>query len=104
MDASPAPTCPRCHDTGTTTLRAMAGGVEMDCDEQPCWSCLDERIDALTLAQCHAITGYTPSPCVSIANEAERLALQESQARAHVRNKITRGELSPARVYSLEVA
>lgn len=32
-------TCEECHDTGLTTIRGMCGGVEMDCDDQPCWAC-----------------------------------------------------------------
>ena len=39
-------TCDHCHDTRETTVVAMCGGVEMDCDDQPCPWCADEESDA----------------------------------------------------------
>lgn len=35
------PVCDRCGDTKLVTLRGMCGGVEMDCDDQPCPECED---------------------------------------------------------------
>ena len=35
--------CPHCKGTKLTTIRGMCGGVEMDCDEQPCGFCADEE-------------------------------------------------------------
>jgi hypothetical protein len=31
--------CSECKGTGLTTIRGMCGGVEMDCDDQPCPYC-----------------------------------------------------------------
>ncbi len=36
-------TCKHCGDTGLTTIRGMCGGVEMDCDDQPCPHCSESR-------------------------------------------------------------
>lgn len=36
-------TCEECGGTGLTTIRAMCGGVEMDCDDEPCWACREEE-------------------------------------------------------------
>ncbi len=53
-----------------------------------------EVIDELTIDQCHAITGYRPSLCHSIGDsDRDKLELQLQQARAHVRNKLTTGDI-----------
>lgn len=35
--------CGECRGSGKTTVRGMCGGVEMDCDDQPCPDCEDIR-------------------------------------------------------------
>lgn len=35
--------CERCHGSKLVTIRGMCGGVEMDCDDQPCPECEDIR-------------------------------------------------------------
>ena len=35
--------CANCNGTNKVTIRGMCGGVEMDCDDQPCPDCKDIR-------------------------------------------------------------
>ena len=35
----PDDACEECHGTKLTTVRGICGGVEMDCDDQPCPYC-----------------------------------------------------------------
>lgn len=35
--------CAKCGGSGLVTIRGMCGGVEMDCDDQPCPDCEDIR-------------------------------------------------------------
>ena len=41
----PAEQCPRCHGSKLVTIRGMCGGVEMDCDGQPCPECTEASHD-----------------------------------------------------------
>jgi hypothetical protein len=41
IDAAMAGPCPTCHGSGLVTIRGMCGGVEMDCDDQPCPECAE---------------------------------------------------------------
>jgi hypothetical protein len=43
IDAAMTGPCPTCHGSGLVTIRGMCGGVEMDCDDQPCGECADLR-------------------------------------------------------------
>jgi hypothetical protein len=55
-------------------------------------------VDTLTLEQCVSLTGWKPELCLSIPVHADQLALQLSQARAAVANRITTGEITSADV------
>lgn len=39
----PEDVCEMCHGTKLTTVLGMCGGVEMDCDDQPCPLCQDDE-------------------------------------------------------------